>query len=567
MQEMGWRATVPCLTTDDCAGREVCSVHALCGCGFTDGFANPPACDQFTSATTVVVCANLLEAFFASIAMVAAAALLTKTVQVHPRGFFLSCSILCTLAAATGLAANISYLIYMCTAGDVWPNDQLVQDRIKVVMLAVHATFFICATLNLGLMWLEFVIAARRVEHIASNLRRTASFLYLLTGLWLVASCVLLMLTLRYDYHFFAFWGLLTTIAGVICTVVYVGGGRAMCDVFDRATHSALTNASALMVETPSFSAAELRKAHRMQLRSRTTRRSYYISGCCGAVYVVSSIVWAVLYAYELSHTFLWLFDCILRCSVYTSLISMCFWLHVCVRAEESASFSHSESENMPSFAKKLIPGVRTKRKAPAQSVFATAKAPVQTLPLRGAEQSTRQVELSTQSEQRLPHTEQFPSAQPTKPTDSRHPRQIELQEKSAHSAQLSQQASPVLQGQRSYLSREPQPTEAAPLSPSAEPPLSAPSHARSPSHSLRSEDGTVGAIAPPSQVDEYGAIALPRSARSDPVLAEDGARVCSSTGLVSYAPADNGRPQSTPSDAELEGRRPLTRRIDIYSA
>jgi len=439
-------------------------------------------------------------------------ATLLKVARVHCRGYFLSCSIFSFLATFAGVTSHFHGVVYMASAGGFWKENSVVPDEFQEIAAFLLSSLTICTTLNLGLMWIEFVHTTRRAEHVHSNLHKTAIWLYAVLVLWLAIGAALLILSLRIDRAYFKVWQLANAPFAVLCTAIYIAGGRSMHGVFLGAEQRCIQQAALIMIEAPDTAAQELQKAHRMRARAKMTLRSYQIFGSCGMIYVCSSIGWAALEVLEICQPAMWISHFVLRCSVYIGLCDICWWLYACVCMEESY------------------------RESAVEAVVASF---TNATPNSGA----------------LPIEQNAPSD----PDVSGFARLVSLsQALQSKQAARSTISDPIAQPM--------QPAEPARPSPPAEPSPPLPPSARYPARCRIDAHGAGGASTSQRRVDEQAAIAPQRLTPSGSSVVEHDVRVRIASEVLFNAATTEGA-QSRPSHEEIQNRSADRVQDDIYCA
>eukprot|EP00965_Chrysotila_dentata_P056215 1864305-Pleurochrysis_carterae.AAC.1 len=302
--------------------------------------------------------------------MVLGVHLLKKVFQLHRRDFFLSCSILCFSSAASGVASHSIYgVLYFGTAFDChscWPHTRAEFEAADTVLKFFFAFFFVLAFLNLGLMWIEFMVSSQHATNVGSNLRRTAIVLYVVGGFWSTASIGLLSAYILVDSDYFTVWALSTIPFGAMCTVIYVVGGRAMRSIFLRACERSSQQAALLAVESPSTSAAETRKAERMRLRAQATQRAYFIAACLTPIYTSLALISEALKALHTFSSVEHIVRIALTFILYSVLSSMMYWLYNSLKIEQSAASCQDADDTTASSA---VPEQSEQQGQPAQPV------------------------------------------------------------------------------------------------------------------------------------------------------------------------------------------------------
>eukprot|EP00965_Chrysotila_dentata_P025287 840231-Pleurochrysis_carterae.AAC.6 len=288
------------------------------------------------------LCMQMLSLVVSVVVTILCAITVGRILQARRRGFYLSCSILCSLSAASGVAQHSLYVaMYVgqaCNCQSCWPYAYAEFNTIETIVIFVHATSLALAYFNLGLMWIEFMISSQRAENVGSNLRGTAAVIYAFIVMWSAASAVLFLLYhLKGAVHQFV-WIVLSVIAAFAATVIHVTGGRAMRDLFLRALQRSRQQAAFTVVEDPSLSASETQKAERMRLRAKSTQQAYWTAGCCVATYVCTGLIAELLYALKMSLGTALIFAIFQRSSMYCLIGSMCCWLYISIEIEQLAA-------------------------------------------------------------------------------------------------------------------------------------------------------------------------------------------------------------------------------------
>jgi len=337
---------LPCQSESECGEREECLPEGTCGCMSYYGFANPPACDEFTTGAVLGFSSTLLMLLLASVVTFLSLLLLKKVFEASRRDFFLSCSFLCFLSAASAAASHsVVAAMYTGTAwscSSCWPRTRVEVELAEAIFLFIHSLSLLLAYLNMGLMWIEFMICSQCAQNVGSNLRRTANILYAVGGLWSIASTALICAHFLVDHIFGSVWALSNLPFGAMLTVVYVVGGRAMRGIFLRAGERSSQQAALLALDSPSLSAAQSQKAKRMRLRASNTRFAYFIAACLAPLYLLLALAAEVLIVLRIDASFVRVVHTLLRCTLYCQLASMIGWLYSSLKVEQSAASFNS---------------------------------------------------------------------------------------------------------------------------------------------------------------------------------------------------------------------------------
>mmetsp|Transcript_26096 Transcript_26096/g.54787 ORF Transcript_26096/g.54787 Transcript_26096/m.54787 type:complete len:437 (+) Transcript_26096:290-1600(+) len=320
----------------DCPNNQVCNLyHQYCSCDYVYGFANFPECDRLSLLSVCALAAGGVMLFAALMAMFISTISLWYILKDQLKGYYLSCSTFCLLGAIFGFLSQLNSIAHVVSVGR-WPKTDLVQTAVGYMWIFLHATFCLAAQFNLGLMWIDFVLAAQRLQFVGTNLRITAALMIVYICFWTIAGLILLLLGIFVKPILFELWTFSTVLSLAIGIAVYVTGGTMMRKVFLRSADQAVRQASWSLQGTPAFSANLVRKAERMRSRARITQRSYRIHAAASSMQIVSTVAWSVSASYSLHPVVLWTLGCILRCSAYCGISNIALWIILCARVERS---------------------------------------------------------------------------------------------------------------------------------------------------------------------------------------------------------------------------------------
>uniref|UniRef100_A0A7S4C3P5 Uncharacterized protein n=1 Tax=Chrysotila carterae TaxID=13221 RepID=A0A7S4C3P5_CHRCT len=325
-----------CTSHLDCPGNEVCNVDSLCRCDYIHGFSNPPECDQLSADSAYALSAGCIMLLASVVATCISTICFRYVLKDQLKGYYLSCSVFCLCSAFFGGCSQVLSISYTASFGQ-WPKNNLVREAVDATFAFLHATFYLAAQFNLGLMWIEFVLAARQLKHVWTNLRRTGVFMIVYFCVWTVAGFVLLLLGIFVWQLLFEIWTLSTIFSQILGVTLYIVGGSQMRKVFLRSADQATNQSSWALQGTPSFSANLVRKADRMRSRARITHASYRVAAAASFIQIISTIAWGISAALGYHPALLWTMGCLLRCSVYCGISNIAFWIILCAIVERSS--------------------------------------------------------------------------------------------------------------------------------------------------------------------------------------------------------------------------------------
>mmetsp|Transcript_13891 Transcript_13891/g.27155 ORF Transcript_13891/g.27155 Transcript_13891/m.27155 type:complete len:414 (-) Transcript_13891:241-1482(-) len=220
-----------CVSTSQCNGRQTCKPEGVCGCSVTYA-RQGENCEIFTNQSLWSAVACIV--FGLTSFLLACWALDTVRLVVFRRkkGFEFSTSLLSFLTALAGLVVWINNALH--SMYPVYPSDSATWTTLHQTLLAVYATLLVSSAYNLSLMWVEFVIASKRLWPVGSNLRHTAKFLICYMIGFAVVALTAVILSILVNRRFFTAWILSTYASTILLMIMLTVGSVKLGKVLER---------------------------------------------------------------------------------------------------------------------------------------------------------------------------------------------------------------------------------------------------------------------------------------------------------------------------------------------
>ena len=235
-----------CLTNFDCnegLERRIMNCHwqsgYVCGCGSYTSQLSGPDCTDLTPGSAGMVIGRSLQALSLLVVLVVA----LRYLPFAGRRCNFSLSILLWIFWGATLML-ISRLVSI--ANFSVPMDYYVVDSVTSVFEAAGASLCIVGALNLSLMWIEFVLATKRLERLSNNLRLTKK---ILVG-YMIGFCALevILITLQIVVSG-AFYNLtmgLSLITAILIIITFLVGASKLNKVYGKAAESERVSAATM---------------------------------------------------------------------------------------------------------------------------------------------------------------------------------------------------------------------------------------------------------------------------------------------------------------------------------
>ena len=302
-----------CTTSFECnAGLELSVMQCqwqlgyLCGCGSFGTKMGGPECTDLTSGSGAAVAGRSLQALGLVVTVVAA----LRYLPFAGRRCTFSLSILLWIFWGATLML-ISRLVSI--ANFSVPMDYYVVDSVTSVFEAAGASLCIVGALNLSLMWIEFVLATKRLERLSNNLRLTKK---ILVG-YMIGFCALevILITLQIVVSG-AFYNLtmgLSLITAILIIITFLVGASKLNKVYGKAAESERVSAAtmqtsatmqvgqtqeeeaAALEEAKAMASKKLAAADSLDARAKRIARTARLVAIGFGTFVLATVVWLVV--------------------------------------------------------------------------------------------------------------------------------------------------------------------------------------------------------------------------------------------------------------------------------
>eukprot|EP00965_Chrysotila_dentata_P172025 5676747-Pleurochrysis_carterae.AAC.2 len=148
--------------------------------------------------------------------------ILWNAVSSGRKGYFLSTSVACVLSATANVCLWANVLLH--SVYPYYPSDSTMWELLMYIFTSAHGTLLILGALNLSLMWIEFIIASKRLLPVGHNLRLTASFLFWYMVCFTITAIIGVVVGSTVNHLGFLFW-VISTYATVLVLVVLLTVG------------------------------------------------------------------------------------------------------------------------------------------------------------------------------------------------------------------------------------------------------------------------------------------------------------------------------------------------------
>mmetsp|Transcript_47999 Transcript_47999/g.103976 ORF Transcript_47999/g.103976 Transcript_47999/m.103976 type:complete len:404 (+) Transcript_47999:166-1377(+) len=220
-----------CVTDSDCGARQQCHYTGVCQCSANYGRKGED-CTEFVPDCLWSIIFSFAGACLGLCLLVWATHLLWKTMSCGHKGYFLSTSIACLLAAAADTSMWVNAFIH--AIHPTYPSSTTEWTLLYTIHAVAHGTLLVLGALNLSLMWIEFIIASKRLLPVGHNLRLTASFLFWYMLFFMLSAIVGMVVTSTVSRLGYVAWVLSTCVTVFILIAFFTVGSVRMSGVLLR---------------------------------------------------------------------------------------------------------------------------------------------------------------------------------------------------------------------------------------------------------------------------------------------------------------------------------------------
>eukprot|EP00965_Chrysotila_dentata_P086524 2855772-Pleurochrysis_carterae.AAC.6 len=133
------------------------------------------------------------------------------------------------MATSSGWSHAFTHAIYPS-----YPSTAAAWTLINNIHIYAHGTLLLLAALNLSLMWIEFIIASKRLLRVGRNLRLTASFLFWYMVFFVMAAITGLVINIVINRFGYILWVLSTCATSIMLICLLTVGSVRMSAVLLR---------------------------------------------------------------------------------------------------------------------------------------------------------------------------------------------------------------------------------------------------------------------------------------------------------------------------------------------
>ena len=302
-----------CLTNFDCnegLERRIMNCHwqsgYVCGCGSYTSQLSGPDCTDLTPGSAGMVIGRSLQALSLLVVLVVA----LRYLPFAGRRCNFSLSILLWIF---GGAAFMFISRIISIADFLNPMDFAVIESVTSVLEAAGASMCIVGALNLSLMWIEFVLATKRLERLSNNLRLTKKILVGYMIGFCVMQAILLILQIAVSGAFYNLTMGLSLITAIVIIITFLVGASKLNKVYgkaaatERASASTMQTSATMQVgqtqeeeelaieEAKAMASKKLAAADSLDARAKRIARTARLVAIGFGTFVLATVVWLIV--------------------------------------------------------------------------------------------------------------------------------------------------------------------------------------------------------------------------------------------------------------------------------